>query len=113
MSIKNKILIVCLVTAFFCCRSRRGDSCIGTIVNKQGYNYYIEMLDSAVRHNKSDTIDCCSGAIRYMEMTTSIDASSPGNFFGKFFFLRMDYLKWKHWGDTSKIYKKQVLQTIQ
>ncbi len=96
-----------------CCRSRRGDSHNGALLNIQEYNYYIEILDSAVRHNKSDSIDCCSNAIRYMEMTTGIDASSPGNFFGKFFFLRMDYLKWKHWGDTSKIYKKQVLQTIQ
>lgn len=101
-------MAVCL-----CCRTRRGGHHIGTAENKQDYNYYIKVLDSAVSHNTSDTIDCCSDAIRYMEMTTGIDASSPGNFFGKFFFLRMDYLKWKHWGDTSTIYKKKVLQSIQ
>lgn len=75
-------------------------------IDRQQYDYFIAILDSAITNSSSDTIDCCSDAIRFMEMTTSIEASSPGNFFGKFYFLRKDYIRWKNWGDTTRILKK-------
>ena len=64
--------------------------------------YFFKILDSAANQNTSDTIDCCTGAISFMEAKTKIPASALGGFVGKLYYTKTDLKRWHEWYIENK-----------
>jgi hypothetical protein len=71
--------------------------------NKDNLEYHWKQLSNAVNKNPKDTIyNCCTYSIKIMERKSNIMSDADGATFGKLYFTKNDWLKWKAWMDEDK-----------
>ena len=69
------------------------------------FDYHFKILDSISKVTSSDVLLNCPESVRFMEQNTGIEASTDGNYFGRFSCKKSDLQKWHEWYD--KKYKKE------
>lgn len=68
------------------------------------FRHHFQVLDSIANVTASDTLRNCHESVRFMEKNTGIEATTDGNYFGRFSCKKSDLQKWHEWYD--KKYKK-------
>ncbi|MEI6946325.1 hypothetical protein V9K67_03925 [Paraflavisolibacter sp. H34] len=91
------ILCVALICGFSACSQNNQNS-------QNQFEYHFKILDSIARGTSSDVLLNCPESVKFMEKNTGIEATTDGNYFGRFSCKRNDLQKWHEW--YKKNYRK-------
>jgi hypothetical protein len=69
------------------------------------FEYHFKILDSIAKTTSADVLLNCPESVKFMEKSTGIEATTDGNYFGRFSCKKSDLQKWHEWYD--KKYKKE------
>jgi hypothetical protein len=90
---KNTLIFFCslMLCSFSACSQK----------NKQGdtvqFKYHFKILDSILSKSSTDTLLNCPESVKFMEENTGIEATTDGNYFGRFSCKKSDLQKWHEW----------------
>jgi hypothetical protein len=90
-------LMLCSFTA--CSQKSKQD-------DKNKFQYHFKILDSIANGTSTNIILNCAESVKFMEKNTGIEATTDGNYFGRFSCAKSDLQKWHEWYEKRNIKKK-------
>lgn len=93
---KNIVILFFALSCSLCACSQK---------NKQDsmkqFEYHFRILDSLAKTTSSDILLNCAESVKFMEKNTGIEATTDGNYFGRFSCKKSDLRKWHEWYDRK------------
>jgi hypothetical protein len=93
------IIIFFILSCSFSACSQKGKQ-----NDMEQFEHHFKILDSIAKTTSSDILFNCPESIKFMEKNTGIEATTDGNYFGRFSCKKSDLQRWHVW--YNKKYKK-------
>lgn len=100
---KSILIVLCIVTSSSFGQVKQNTKESTNI--KKEIIFHLNVLDSAARKHKEDTIYCCGASASLMEKYTDIETGTAGNMLARYGFTKEALKNWHKWFDEK--YKKK------
>jgi hypothetical protein len=92
---KNILIIIFFLQGFSACSQKSNQN------DMKQFEYHFKILDSIAKATSSDVLLNCPESVKFMEKNTGIEATTDGNYFGRFSCKKSDLQKWHEWHEKK------------
>jgi hypothetical protein len=75
-------------------------------MNEDKFQYHFKILDSIANVTPTNILLNCAESVKFMEKNTDIEATTDGNYFGRFSCTKTDLQKWHKWYEERNTKKE-------